>query len=169
MMDSTYCLMKELGNLFTEKEKQRPNYIVIAPGRVNLIGEHVDHQGYSVLPIAISQSIVLAIGWSKKTTNNIPILRVINTDQDNQEKEKVFFNVKDITLNREHHWTDYVICGFWGSMLLHDVDQTNIQQILSRTNHLIPFNVLDNIQNVFLKHKNHTLTFYIASSLPSVC
>ena len=39
-----------------------PDWIVVAPGRVNLIGEHTDHNGGFVLPMAIEKQTLIAAG-----------------------------------------------------------------------------------------------------------
>lgn len=41
---------------------QRPRWIVRAPGRVNLIGEHTDYNDGFVLPMAIDRAIWIALG-----------------------------------------------------------------------------------------------------------
>lgn len=45
--------------------------IVRAPGRVNLIGEHTDYNGYPVLPMTIDRDIVFIIASSKDNTINL--------------------------------------------------------------------------------------------------
>lgn len=51
----------ELRRVFTETYGSAPEYFIKVPGRVNLIGEHVDYCGYPVFPMAIEQCILLAV------------------------------------------------------------------------------------------------------------
>ena len=47
---------------FRELEGRPPQCVTRAPGRVNLIGDHVDYAGGLVLPIAIERATTVAIG-----------------------------------------------------------------------------------------------------------
>src|SRR5699024_11346216 len=52
-----------------------PLFLVRVPGRVNLIGEHIDYCGYSVFPMALKQDIMMAVGPSDSV-----LIRLANTD-----------------------------------------------------------------------------------------
>lgn len=51
--------------LFTLAYGRRPAVVASAPGRVNLIGEHIDYNGGSVLPIAIGQRTWVAMSLAR--------------------------------------------------------------------------------------------------------
>ena len=51
----------KLAELFREYFDETPTFIVQAPGRVNLIGEHTDYNGGFVLPAAINYSTWVAV------------------------------------------------------------------------------------------------------------
>jgi galactokinase len=59
-MDAT-AMIKE----FSARYGSKPEHIFFCPGRVNLIGEHIDYNGGNVMPCAISMGTYLAI--SKNT------------------------------------------------------------------------------------------------------
>ena len=46
--------------VFIERYSAHPDFVVAAPGRVNLIGEHTDYNEGFVLPMAIEKSVVIA-------------------------------------------------------------------------------------------------------------
>jgi len=51
---------KELYNEFTSTFGDKPSVIIRVPGRVNIIGEHIDYCGYAVHPMAIDQDLMVA-------------------------------------------------------------------------------------------------------------
>jgi galactokinase len=46
--------------VFAERFGRPPRWLAVAPGRVNLIGEHTDYNGGYVLPLAIDRHVVIA-------------------------------------------------------------------------------------------------------------
>ncbi len=52
--------VKQLTELFYQQYGSQPETVVRAPGRVNLIGEHIDYNGGPVLPIAIDKHFLIA-------------------------------------------------------------------------------------------------------------
>lgn len=61
---------KKLNDSFADKyQGLQPDFFVRVPGRVNLIGEHIDYNGYNVCPMAIKQSILAAVKSVENSLN----------------------------------------------------------------------------------------------------
>lgn len=56
---------EELRRLFNEKYGCNPDFFVRAPGRVNLIGEHIDYHGY-VLSTHYNGLATLCCRWHRE-------------------------------------------------------------------------------------------------------
>lgn len=67
--------------LFRERFRDEPTLSVRAPGRVNLIGEHVDYVGLPVLPVALSRHVVLLLRPRDDDT-----VRIVNAEPDFGER-----------------------------------------------------------------------------------
>ncbi len=53
-------LVQRATHEFRERHSSEPDWVVAAPGRVNLIGEHTDYNDGFVLPMAIDKHVVIA-------------------------------------------------------------------------------------------------------------
>src|SRR5215210_1672327 len=57
-------IIEQITHIFQEKFGQTPAHIARAPGRVNLLGEHVDYNDGFVLPAAIDRATYIAFSPS---------------------------------------------------------------------------------------------------------
>ncbi|WWD19422.1 galactokinase [Kwoniella shandongensis] len=62
-----------LSKRFKTQYGQSPAYVVRAPGRVNVLGEHIDYSLFPVLPAAIEQDIIIGVLPSTSTADNITV------------------------------------------------------------------------------------------------
>lgn len=60
---------------FVAQYNEEPQFFARAPGRVNLIGEHIDYCNFSVLPMAIEADVIAAVHGSVDNT-----VTISNTD-----------------------------------------------------------------------------------------
>ncbi|KAK6627132.1 hypothetical protein RUM44_009609 [Polyplax serrata] len=97
-----------LTKFFKKKYDAEPDFYARAPGRVNLIGEHVDYCGYSVCPMAVQQHILVAI----KVTDD-SLVKISNVDETYNSYE-CLINEVDIPENVLPDWHLYFLCGVKG-------------------------------------------------------
>ncbi|KAL0042031.1 hypothetical protein WJX77_001255 [Trebouxia sp. C0004] len=97
-----------LSDGFTERFGSRPALFARSPGRVNLIGEHIDYEGYAVLPMAIRQDTVVAIkqGGDDLTISNMDETKYPTATFSIDPKQRV---------DLEHHtWANYFLAAYKG-------------------------------------------------------
>ncbi len=70
------------------------------PGRVNLIGEHIDYLGGLVMPTAISLGITALIRFTSSTR-----IRLFSTDFE----ETVEFDGNALPTQKQENWSDYIL------------------------------------------------------------
>jgi galactokinase len=87
-----------------------PQWVVAAPGRVNLIGEHTDYNAGFVFPLAIERYTVIAAGRPLRTTASDAI-RVHSTLFD----ETAEFSLSNLEPQRRD-WTSYLRGAFAGCL-----------------------------------------------------
>ncbi|VDM32805.1 unnamed protein product [Hydatigera taeniaeformis] len=98
-------------------EVHRCEFIVRAPGRINLIGacEHIDYSGYAVLPMALRQAVYIAVS-SQPTSGRkqIKICSENETLETYEEEMERALNFANCGPPQPLKWYHYVLCGVCG-------------------------------------------------------
>ncbi|KAH8889633.1 Galactokinase [Thozetella sp. PMI_491] len=110
----------ELLSKFEAKYGHAAQFVARSPGRVNIIGEHIDYSMYSVLPMAISADALLAVSTDLAPANEGTFKIQISNLQDAKFPPREF----DVPLDEVpidatiHEWSNYFKCGLRGALEL---------------------------------------------------
>lgn len=79
--DSFQELIASVSHVFEARNKSAPSIVVTAPGRVNLIGEHVDYNDGFVLPMAIERNVAIAAALRGDPSLRSALCYSVNLDE----------------------------------------------------------------------------------------
>ncbi|CAG8438315.1 4783_t:CDS:2 [Ambispora gerdemannii] len=96
-----------------------PSFIARSPGRVNLIGEHIDYTGFGVLPMAISRDVLIAVSYNDDDDNGEIVVEVSNMQNTRYPDRKFVYLGKERVVDIENEegvveWSNYFKCGYKG-------------------------------------------------------
>jgi galactokinase len=109
----------ELLESFQRCYNHKPDLVARSPGRVNLIGEHIDYSLYDVLPMAVCVDCLVAVRAIPSPTED-PVIQIYNV----REKKFPGTEIKipaegEITIDASKHlWTNYFMAGLIGAIKL---------------------------------------------------
>ncbi|MCX2163482.1 galactokinase [Corynebacterium auriscanis] len=98
----------DVRNLFSEQFTGQPQGVWSAPGRVNLIGEHVDYAGGICLPFALSQRTYVAA-----RANNDGVYRIASHWSGGITRAEI--PTEDVRPGHPADWTGYIAGAVWAA------------------------------------------------------
>jgi galactokinase len=108
---------KSLISSFEKLYNRKPKFIARSPGRVNLIGEHIDYAGFGVLPMAISRDLLIAVDITNEEENDMKV-RIANINEKYQSKSWEYEGKEKIVEIKVEEgvseWENYFKSGYKG-------------------------------------------------------
>ncbi|KUJ07480.1 Galactokinase [Mollisia scopiformis] len=98
-----------------------PDFVSRSPGRVNIIGEHIDYSLYSVLPMAITADVILAVkviddSQAPEGCYKIKVSNILDSRFPSHEFDIPYESVEIDA--KVHEWTNYFKSGLRGALEL---------------------------------------------------
>lgn len=104
---------------FTKHYGHRPDFVSRSPGRVNIIGEHIDYNLYDVLPTAVSVDVLIAVkAIPSNEADHGSVVKISNVNPDKfPSRQFTIPRDSEIEIDPKHHdWTNYFKSGVRGAM-----------------------------------------------------
>ena len=99
---------------FVDTFGQSPDVIAAAPGRVNLIGEHIDYSDGYVLPFAIADRTYAALRRRPD--------RLVRIASAQRKNTVITVNLDEVHPGLKGQWERYVLSVIWAMQVKHGVD-----------------------------------------------
>lgn len=111
---------KRFANLvshFNKEYSHRPDFVARSPGRVNIIGEHIDYSLYDVLPTAVSVDVIMAVKVSPAGASESTV-KIANVSPEKfPTREFSVPHKADIEIDpKKHEWINYFKAGLSGAL-----------------------------------------------------
>lgn len=92
------------------------SFVVRSPGRVNIIGEHLDYSNFSVFPMAVERDLIMGVRLRPDTSSSGPrVINLANTDQATFKNSQILLPDSTKTLvsidPKVSDWANYFRCG----------------------------------------------------------
>lgn len=106
-------------NQFKEEYGRLPDFVARSPGRVNIIGEHIDYCLYEVLPMAITADFLLAVATHSPAPGPSTVRLVNINPQKFESREFSIPDTGDVHIDPSTlEWTNYFKSGLSGATSL---------------------------------------------------
>lgn len=105
-------LREHVTQLFQDTFHEQPGFIVRAPGRVNLLGEHVDYNDGFVLPAAIDRAVWIACSPAPASSPHSTLVAADLAERVSFSSETILTKT-DVDGKPLPHWSKYPIGCAW--------------------------------------------------------
>jgi galactokinase len=108
---------KGLISNFSDTFGEKPEFVARSPGRVNIIGEHIDYSLYDVLPAAVTVDVLIAVR-SISPSQQGPLIKCANVNPGKYPTREIKIPQNGIVEvdNTVHDWSNYFRAGLKGAM-----------------------------------------------------
>ncbi|EEI27329.1 MULTISPECIES: galactokinase [Corynebacterium] len=101
-------LVNDAKTLFTSTYDEEPTGVWAAPGRVNLIGDHVDYAEGICLPFALEQLTAIAAAG-----RNDHVVNIITVMPGQDEPQRLSMSLEEVGKGNPATWAGYVVGVIW--------------------------------------------------------
>jgi galactokinase len=106
---------ENLVSTFSQQYHHKPDFVSRSPGRVNIIGEHIDYSLYNVLPTAVINDVLIAVQVLDDNNSNITIANINSSKYPTEET--TIPKAGDVVIDKANHkWSNYFLAGVSGSL-----------------------------------------------------